>query len=195
MNATPAGIIENTKHLFLSEDFARAILVLRDCFDESDVSTDTIISLLKGKIGYSVSGNDVQFGKEFIDEDYTEEVGEILENYDFLIKIEDKVFQVESCFDFDLSHIAQTNDYIKSLLEIEDTLTKKVAIKYFREINTLMEEAGFNKFSEAEYVMYHNKRFFLIKEYNQTLIKEISKYYEPIDAVKAFSKTHDKYYG
>jgi len=195
MFATPLSIIKQSQDLFLSESFAQAIAILRDCFNEEEVPTETIIQLLKGEIGYSIDGDNVLLGKEFIDEDYAEEVSQILENYDFLIKIENVNYQVTNCFDFDLSKIAVTHDYIKELNSLEDKLFCGKELTYFDEISSIMNKLGHHNFVDAEFIMYYNKRFYLVEKYRGNNIKEICKYYDPINAVKAFELSYNKYYG
>lgn len=194
MNASPEAIIEQTKHLFLSEDFSRAFLILRECMNPEDVPDKTIFALLKGEIGYKADGNNVDFGKEFINDDYSQEVNEILENYDFLVEVENLLFQVTSSFKFDLSKIASTNDWITDLKASEDTIISKSNFKYFKEVSEIMMDAGYHDFYLSEYSLYHKGTFYLFKRYDHKLIQEISNIYNtPLEATKKYQSTQDFY--
>lgn len=183
---TPETIIENAKNMFLSEMFSESISLLQDSFPE-DVDISILLDLLKGNIGYSVSGDDVTFGEEFKDEDYSNEINEVLENYDFLFKTNDSIYQVTSFFDFDLTAISQTNSFIEYLNSINLTLVETKSLRFNEEINKIISELGFVELYYYDYLFYSDKRFYLIEKYKNKNIKEICKFYEPIEAVKAYS--------
>jgi hypothetical protein len=194
MNASPEAIIEQTKHLFLSEDFSRAFLILRECMSPEDVPDKTIFDLLKGEIGYNVDGSNVDFDKKFIDSDYSQEANEILENYDFLVEIDNLLFQVTSSFKFDLSKIASTNDWITNLKSSENTLISKSNFKYFKEVSEIMMEAGYHDFYLSEYSLYHKGTFYLFKRYDHKLIQEISSIYKTaLEATQKYQSSQDFY--
>ena len=194
MYASPEAIIEQTKHLFMSEDFSRAFYILRECMCPDEVTDETIFSLLKGEIGYKINGDNIDFGDEFINKEYNQEIGEILENYDFIISIGDYLFQVYESFEFDLSKIASTNSWIAELKEKEGNITSRFSFKYFDEISAMMNESGYYQFSLADHTLYQNGKFYLFKKYDTKVISEISKIYEnPVEAVNKYQEKEDSY--
>jgi hypothetical protein len=194
-----SSCIEKAQYFFSSENFVGGFEILRSSFEENEVSDDTLFSLLKGEIGYNAKDNEVTFGKEFLksDEaqaDYAQEIKEVLSNYDFLIDIQDIKYRVESFFDFDLSLIASTNDWIKELKKSEDTLITQGNFKYFKEISALMEEKGSYHFREASKILYSKGSFYTFKRYDTALITEISTVYKTaLEAVVKFREFEDSF--
>jgi hypothetical protein len=193
------GLIQQAQHFFSSENFVGGFEILRSCYDESDVSDDIIFSILKGEIGFNINDNEIQFDEKFIKEDkeqeeYSQLISEVLENYDFLIDINNVKYQVDSSFEFDLSLIANTNDWIRDLKENEGKLISKYDFKYFKEIMDLMQELGAYHFDDAEHILINKGVFYTFKRYDLPLISEISNVFKnPIEAVLKYQKTQDYY--
>jgi hypothetical protein len=196
---SPISTIQQAQHFFSSENFVGGFEILRNCFEESEVSNDTIFEVLKGKLGFNINGDNIEFDAKFIQEDeeqeeYAQLISEVLENYDFLIDIEHTKYQVNSSFEFDLSLIASTNDWIKELKSSEGTLVSKSDFKYFKEVMALMQEAGAYHFDEAEHILYNKGVFYTFKRYDLALITEIVNIFEkPLDAVLKYQKVQDSY--
>lgn len=196
---SPTSAIQQAQHYFSSENFVGGFEILRDCFNESDVSDDTIFAVLKGELGFKVDGDNVEFDAKFIEEDeeqsdYAQLISEVLENYDFLIDIDDTKYQVASSFDFDLSLIANTNDWIKELKESEGTLVSKANFKYFKEVAELMRESGSYHFDDAEKILYNKGTFYVFERYDTALIAEIAFVYDTaLEAVEKYQKVQDSY--
>lgn len=192
MHMTPQAVVEQAKNIFMSENFSGAILILRDCMDEEHVSTETIVSLLKGETGYEAGDDWINIDDKFIDEDYALEIAEVLENYDFLTEVDGVNYQIKSMFSFDLSEIAPTNDWIQELKDSEDKLTLTSSFRYFDEINDIMMENGYFDFDLASHILYHNGHFFVFKRYDERLIEEVCKFYTPIEAAKQYLKVQNQ---
>jgi hypothetical protein len=196
---SPTSAIQQAQLFFSSENFVGGFEILRSCFDESEVSDDTIFDILKGKLGFNINGDDIEFDVKFIQEDeeqseYSQLISEVLENYDFLIDISGTKYQVNSSFDFDLSIIASTNDWIKELKANEGKLVSKSDFKYFKEVMELMQDAGAYHFNEAEHIIYNKGSFYTFKRYDIALIEEIVNIFKkPLDAALKYKKVQDSY--
>ena len=189
IQASITSIIEQIKITFLSENFAHAFFMLRDCMNSEEVSDQIIYDLLKGKIGYNDLGDSVEFGKEFIDEDYSQEIKEVLENYDYLIEIKNLYYQINECFKFELAHIADTNPWITELKANAGKLVPCNRFKYFKEISSMASDAGSIRFSLADYFIYNDGAFYLLSRYDRKLIAEAVTIYEnPLDATAAYKE-------
>lgn len=186
-SSSPESIIESAKYSFISEDFNTGFTILRGCFDENEVSNETIFSLLKGEIGYVVNEEGLFLSEDIeVPEEYKEDITSVLENYDFLTKVDDAIYQVRSAIEFDVSNYADTNDVVKAIKHFEGKLTSVSQFKYFNEAAEMMIENGHHDLALADYILYHNKQFFLFQESDTPVIESISKIYSPIDAVNAF---------
>lgn len=193
MNASPAAIIEQIKYSFLSENFTLAVNALRDCFDEKDVSNKTILSFLKGEIGYSCNGNDIDFDVKHIDHEYTSEITDILSNYDFLIEVDNAKYQIVDYFDFDLSKLANTNEFIEELKLLENKLVNPSDLKYSYDIKRIMSKHGSYKFQYSDFVFMTNGKVFLFNLFESAVLKEIIKVYQPLEAINAYLNYINKY--
>lgn len=168
--ATPEGIIESAKHHFMSEDFNRGFEIIRECFDENDVEDQTIFDLLMGKIGYSVEDNDVNFGEEFINDEYTEEMSEILSAYDNILEINDENYEIIRSIDFSFSHFAETSDFVTYLNENKSTLIPSSTFKYKKQ----MEEYGVSCLDLCDYIYFDDNAIYMFREYTKANIGGIT---------------------
>jgi hypothetical protein len=198
---SPTAIIEQAQHFFSSENFAAGIEILRSCFADKEVSDEILFSLLKGEIGFNVDKNnkvdfDAKFIKEFEEQaEYSQLISEVLENYDFLIDIDDTKYQVHSSFDFDLSIIATTNDWIKALKDSEGKLISRNKFSYFYEVKKMMEERGCNQFMEAEHILYNKGRFYTFKRYDNALVTEVINVFDTaLMAVEKYQTVQNSYF-
>lgn len=166
---TPESLIENAKDYFLSQDYLRAFNLIRDSFDKNDLSDETISNLLNGYIGYSVDGDDVSFSKDFIDEEYTQEVSEILVVERTLKTINDDVFMVSDFLPFEYNQLAETNDLVSFLKNHKNSFVKKDDIPFK---NTLSDR--FWQFDDAEYVLIAEKGLYTYQDNTNNLISQVS---------------------
>ena len=193
------SLIQQAQSFFSSENFAGGFEILRECFEAEDVSDDVLFSVLKGELGFKIDGDNVEFDAKFIKEDeeqeeYAQLISEVLENYDFLIDIDDIKYQVASHFDFDLSLIANTNEWIKELKENEGKLVSPENFKYFKEISAIMVEKGSYQFIDADKIVYNKGSFYVFKRSDIALLDEISNVYDTaLEAVVKYQTAQDNY--
>lgn len=185
INLSPESVIEEAKHCFLSEDFSSAFNILRDCFSEDEVDKETILKIFKGELGYNVDeNNNILLSEEFVKNEYKYEVSSVLENYDFLVNIDDDIYQVDGFLDININHYSDINPWVKEIKESKDKLTKISDFKYSKEIVNLLSEH--NYFYDCEYIVLRNDKFYMFKKYNLPNIPEICSFYTFLDAIDAF---------
>lgn len=167
MFTTPEQIFESAKNLFLSDKYSQAFEVLRDCFDKEEVADKTLLDVLNGYIGYSVKDNDVQFGKEFIDEEYSQEISEVLfEQRNFYRDEEFGVLNIRDfqSFKIDDFFAAEENELLRELKSVKGSL---VPVK-----DLLLEKAGIRTWHD--YMYLDSDGFYFFSDNDSTLIKEVS---------------------
>lgn len=180
MTATPAGIINQAQNFFLSEDFIRGFEIIRGCFGE-DVSDETILQLLKGEIGFRVVRvvddeddslflDDIQFDKEFVNEDYAQEVSEVLSSYDNVLEIDGEHYEVSEMQDFVLTQFAPISDFVKYLNENKETLIASNDFKYKKQ----MSEYGVRGFDLCDYFYYNDNGIYFFNEFSKSNIEGIT---------------------
>lgn len=190
---SPTSLIEQAKHTFMSENFNGAIEIMRSAFEEKDLSNEDLVNILKGNIGYKeIDGANVEFGEEHIDQDYKEELEEVLENYGYLYKINNENFQLRKKLDFNLDLIANTNTFIDSLKSAQNKIMPLSSIKYANELSEMCNENNNTTFSDAlydqkqdgaAYYYYKDGSFYFFYKNDITVLKEISTFYDNVDAL------------
>lgn len=93
---TPEMVLEQAQELFLSEQFQKAIQLLRECMSE-DVTNEQILCVLKGEMGVVFKEDgDISISKDAVNQDYKEQVEFIIANYDNLLECQDKLWVVDT---------------------------------------------------------------------------------------------------
>lgn len=118
---TPDYIIERAKDAFLSENFNLGFEILRDSFDDEEVSDETILDVLNGRIGIQVNGNDVQMSADIpVDEEYQDDINCVLLDYRTLYRHEKHgVLRIAGFIEIDFSNYfgAEGNNALKEIIE------------------------------------------------------------------------------
>jgi hypothetical protein len=190
-NATPESIVDHARHLFVSEDFSSSIAILRESFpDAKEVTDKTIISLLRGDIGIkSTSEVEVDISDEFVDLEYQQLAKEVLDNYNFLIMINDKAFQVSNTYPFDLRSIHSNNELI---LELKNKIGELVDLNKSNHAESIRKiEKDYGSFSyylsTSRFATSVNNKVYFFSSYNKPLFDEICTFYNtPLDAISAY---------
>jgi hypothetical protein len=190
-NATPESIVDHARHLFVSEDFSSSIAILRESFpDAKEVTDKTIISLLRGDIGIkSTSEGEVDISDEFVDLEYQQLAKEVLDNYNFLIMINDKAFQVSHYYTFDLRTVYSKNELILELTNNTGKLVDLSASSYVDSIRKIENEHdSFHDYlSNNHFATFVNKKIYFFNSYDKPLFDEICTFHDThLDAISAY---------
>lgn len=171
MFITAEGLIDQAKNLFLSERFDTAFEIIRDSFDENDISDETIMKFLKGEIGCKVDGDNVSFGENSddieIDEEYKEDVDSVLFEHRTLFKHEEFGLLIPNqYFKIGIANYlpAEENDLLRQLQAKLHTVV--------RVDDTLLRKANVTTWSDYMYIDDEGILFF--SENDKTIIKEVS---------------------
>ena len=194
---TPQALLNTCREYFLSERFSDAFEVMRECFDPEEVGNDVILQLLKGEMRIQpVYGSirDVELVPADLDDENSEDAEyhqtakEILENYDFLIRINDTVYQVAKATRFDLSLIVSANKLMNTFKEQEGEaieLKKWSFVDDLEKIADLEPSIGFHLYP---YAVYFKGFFFMLEPFRNPFYEEFCKVYEQAgDACQAFA--------
>ncbi len=183
MFATAESIINSAKDAFISENFNIAFSSLRDCFDSEDVSDETLMDMFCGRIGVSIDGNNVEFGKEIpVDPEYKEDVDAVLLEYRCLY--EDKnygLLTVTGFIDLQIGGFvpAEDNQGLRELMEAKGTIIPASDSKLAR--------AGIKR--TGEYIYVSEKGIYFLSQNSKTLFIGISEKQNTIeDAVNIYKQ-------
>ncbi len=170
MFITPEALFENARLYFMSERFLEAFDLIRECFDEQDVDDETIMAYLKGNTGVSINENDVTFGDEFIDEDYKEEINDILTPYFNVLSHDGKLYSVSDMVLFDFSNYVNTSEFTNLLERLEGKFSFTENFSYSK----AMTESGIVQFrcNDAFFIKEGKVAFF--KEFRKANIEGIT---------------------
>lgn len=141
---TIENMFEQTKDIFMSEDFVKAINIIHECFPEGTMPKSVILDYFLGKKGLVINGDDVSFSddQDTIDFDYKQEIDEILFNYRNLIKHNDEYLKIIKAIPFSLNNYADTNEFIKELKNNKNIIINSHSISYADEISQLHLDLG-----------------------------------------------------
>lgn len=174
---TVESVLNQAKYLFSSEQFNEGFLLLRESFDENDVSDETILSYLKGEIGASVDGSDVTFDKDIeVDEEYLEDINSVLADYRNLYRDENLgLLCLDSKVEFVVDHYipAERNEPLELLKASKGRIvsTQNKALNQFK-IATL-----------AEFMLVHETGIYFLNRNEKMLVSEVSVIHEDIDSL------------
>lgn len=197
-STTPEAILEISRNFFLSERFSQAFQLLRDSFDNEEVSNDTVFMLLRGE--KTLASTDEQNSQVMIvdvdtkmpenedeiseDLEYFLTAKEILDNYDFNVMVNGQRYQIVKTVKFDLDIIESSNEIVKHFKENKGKVSTLPA-----HIITMLEKAApSSDFLFYDHVIYFKGHFFLLEPYTRPVYVEFCKVYEnPEDACIAFA--------
>lgn len=170
LQMSPAAMFNQARNLFLSEEFYPAMELIRNSFSEEDLSDETILDFLKGKIGFNAEGEQVVFDEEYKDEEYSSEIEDVLSSYDNIFKNKDDLFELKEKIEFNLCSFAETNDFFTYLKDNKNTFILTKDFKYEKELS--MYDIDSLELNDAIY--YNENGVFLFKSYKKANIKEIT---------------------
>jgi hypothetical protein len=177
---TPEQLVEQVRHLFVSERFAEAFEILGDSLSES--SPAQLLSILNGTKTLKSNSKTDSEGNISIDivsgddDEYQQMCKEVLENYDFLVKINNKLHQVTRCQPFDLSLISTQNVLVNDFKTNEG---EPVNLSRHRFTDSLIALQGKMSYvMEAPFVVYLNGNFYALEPYTRPAYAEIITIYD-----------------
>lgn len=200
---TPEVLLNTARDLFLSESFSRAFEFLRDCFDKESVSDDTIFQLLKGEVRIqpvpgSASNAELLENNDITEESHPEEyqyrqtAKEVLENYDFLVSVNDSIYQVSDHFVFDLSLIASNNPLFNEFKSREGELINMNDWAFTDHLAAFSEKVESIDINKDTYLAYCRGLFFIFDKFKRPFYGELCTVYDkPLDACINYAQAWD----
>ncbi len=176
-NLTPTALLEQAKESFLSERFDIGFELIRECFDENDITDETILGFLRGEIGVKIQGNDVSFSEDIdVDSEYKEEIDSVLFEYRNFYKNQDGDLVYPSGFiPFKVNdyHHTGENKALQALIEAKNKLSP---------VNTFaLNDYYITTLSDFMYITDDGIFFFDLNE--KAVISEVSVVNDDIDIV------------
>lgn len=186
-SVTPEALLDQARNLFVSEAFGDAFELIQS--SSPDLDQDTILKLLKGEL--KIVTTDLEQGQVDIvdedDEEYPSLCQEILENYDYLVTINEMLYQVKSSAQFDLSLIASENALVNDFKANEGEPLNTSKYRFSEDLQRVSGQIGM--IMEAPKVIYLNGSFYAIDRYEGARYEEIcTEYDSPKQAVEAYAK-------
>lgn len=207
-HVSPRAVLDAARYHFVSEQFQSAFELLRDSFDPEQVDNETIIKLLKGEAGLSGDGDEVTITNAD-DDDHRELCKEIMQNYDFLIQVDNKYYQVSSVSFQNFEQIATVNDAITALkaqpgalLPLRASVSEQsdshitVLNNSNRLITELLSGIGVSapdyQFDSSDFVTMHHSHLFFFEEFTSPFYQEFCVVYAtPQEACQAFCRSQN----
>jgi len=174
---TAESVLKQAKYLFSSEQFNEGFLLLRESFDENDVSDETILSYLKGEIGASVEESDVTFDKDIeVGEEYLEDINSVLADYRNLYRDENLgLLCLDSKVDFIVDHYSAAENN-KPLQLLKDSKNRIVSTQ-----NKVLNQ--FKIATLAEFMLVHDTGIYFLNRNEKMLVSEVSVIHEDINSL------------
>lgn len=168
MNITPEDIFQEAKNAYLSEKFDLGFSILRECFEDDEVSDETIINVLNAKYGVSFDNNDVQMNSDLpVDPEYKETLDSVLFDYQNILK--DDTFGLitpTSFIPFNVNNFypSECNTILKDIEKNKN----KVSLPFVDLLSKLQIPCL------GDFCFFNDKGVFFFKENRKTLFSEVT---------------------